>query len=136
MAETMPPPPHQILIVEDDDLMLQAYRMYLERQPDLDLAGLADTADAARALLDVPPLPDLVILDMRLGDGNSGMELLAHIRQRWPQLPVIIASGFLAEEVEQEVLQAGAAAFVCKDEGILAALDAARALLHGRPALL
>jgi CheY-like chemotaxis protein len=37
--------------------------------------------------------------------GMSGMELLARVRRSWPELPVVLVSGFTSEEVTGTALR-------------------------------
>jgi CheY-like chemotaxis protein len=39
---------------------------------------------------------DLVITDLKMPD-QSGLVLLAHIRAKWPRMPLIMMSGYLSE---------------------------------------
>jgi len=82
-----------ILVVDDDDpvrvmlarlLRTQGYTVYQ-----------AAHAAEARAQLDVAR-PDLVISDIVM-PGESGIELRRGILERWPELPVILISGYSAE---------------------------------------
>ncbi len=79
-------------------------------------------------------LPDLVVTDLRMPEMN-GLELLAHLQERWKALPVILAS--VEEDIEQAVLavRGGAMNYLlkpCAPERIRGAMAQA---LAGRPAL-
>src|SRR5207247_9550207 len=50
---------------------------------------------------------DCVLLDYRLPDAD-GLECLREIRQRWPDLPVVVMSGARSEEVAVGVVPLGA----------------------------
>ncbi len=58
--------------------------------------------------------PDLVLLDISL-PGETGIELLARIKNYYPQLPVLVMSMESGPEYEQMILHAGAAGFIRKD---------------------
>jgi PAS domain S-box-containing protein len=57
--------------------------------------------------------PDLILLDYSL-PGFDGLSALAFVRQRFPNMPAIIVSGAIGEEVAIETLKAGAIDYVLK----------------------
>ena len=80
----------QILIVDDQ----QCVRRLLWAQ--LTLAGYsatdADSAEAARTYLS-SRRPELVLLDLYL-NGPEGFELLAEIKARYPDVPVVVVTAY------------------------------------------
>ena len=83
----------RLVFVEDDadirDLVAECLRLH-----GYDVLGAA-TAEAAMQLLAVRPAPRLAVTDIDLGPGRSGIELADWLHERWPELPVIFASGRL-----------------------------------------
>ncbi|GIZ50205.1 response regulator transcription factor [Noviherbaspirillum aridicola] len=76
----------------------------------------------------------LILLDLHLGD-TRGLAGLALLRQRYPDLPVIVVSGLQDEKVREKAAMLGAVAFVNKggDAGSLAGLlEAVDALARGQ----
>jgi two-component system, OmpR family, response regulator len=57
--------------------------------------------------------PDAVVLDLHM-PGIDGRSLLQQLRTLHPSLPVVVFSGHRTEEVEQEMLNKGATAFIQK----------------------
>lgn len=72
---------------------------------------LAHSVSQALELLDRAPV-DLVISDIRM-PGESGVELLEQVRRRFPQVPVILVTGF-AGITDTEALARGAKAVILK----------------------
>jgi CheY-like chemotaxis protein len=58
-------------------------------------------------------VPDAVVLDLHM-PGIDGRSLLRQLRTLHPSLPVVVFSGHWTEEVEQEMLNQGATAFIRK----------------------
>lgn len=58
--------------------------------------------------------PDAVVLDLRMPE-IDGRSVLGQLRTLHPSLPVVVFSGHGTEEVEQEVLNQGATAFIQKE---------------------
>lgn len=82
-----------ILVVDDDDPVRVMLARLLRTQGYTVLQ--AAHAAEARAILDTKR-PDLVISDIVM-PGESGIELRRGILERWPELPVILISGYSAE---------------------------------------
>lgn len=82
-----------ILVVDDDDPVRVMLARLLRTQGYHVLQ--AAHANEARALLD-SRRPDLVISDIVM-PGESGIELRRSILERWPEIPVILISGYSAE---------------------------------------
>jgi CheY-like chemotaxis protein len=57
--------------------------------------------------------PDAVVLDLRM-PGIDGHSVLRQMRTLYPSLPVVVFSGTGSEEVEEDVLNHGATAFIQK----------------------
>ncbi len=52
------------------------------------------SADAALAVLEAGELPELVLSDMVMAGELDGLDLARQVRQRWPQIPVLLATGY------------------------------------------
>ncbi|MEN0067165.1 MAG: response regulator [Myxococcota bacterium] len=83
----------RILVVEDDPADQELLRLAIDHNQVAAELVLCLTAEAALHRLRSPPMPDLVLLDLRLPD-MDGLELLDKIKQspEWSSLPVIILS--------------------------------------------
>jgi len=99
-----------VLAIDDDPAVLEALKLILTLEG-FDVVE-ADSGDAAIAAARTESF-DIAITDLKM-PGMSGLETLAALRQIDPSLPVIIASGFLAEEVADECLSLGALAYIRK----------------------
>ena len=82
-----------ILVVDDDDPVRVMLSRLLRTQGYS--VRQAANAEKAREALD-DERPDLVISDIVM-PGESGIELRRSIAERWPELPVILVSGYSAE---------------------------------------
>lgn len=103
-----------VLVVEDE---MDDARFALEA---LEASGLKLSVEAtpygerALELLDEPGF-DCVLLDYRL-PRMDGVEFLERLREGGSDLPVVVLTGRGSEEVAQRVLDAGANAYLSKDE--------------------
>ena len=105
----MEPSPH-IVIVEDEAIQRQLLGRFLATQG-FRVSEL-EHGDALRALL-AAGMPDLVLLDVRL-PGEDGFSLARHVRERGPQVGIVMVSA-AGETVDRvQGLESGADDYVAK----------------------
>ncbi len=104
--------PFTIFIVEDDPWYGQLLHYHLSLNPE-------DTVQlwtSGQECLDNMHLrPDVVTIDFSLPD-ISGDKLLARLKQRWPEVPVIVISAQSKITTAVQLLKAGAAEYLVKDD--------------------
>ena len=126
----------RLLLVDDEPHLLEIGQNLLESYG-LEVQTASDGETALDLIGTMDPKPDGVILDLNM-PGMGGAQCLEEILKRHPDLPVIIATGYLDPEKREELLAKGAADFVEKPfrfERILKALQRTRscALAGGAP---
>jgi CheY-like chemotaxis protein len=96
--------PARILVVDDDETMrsLLALRLGMLGH---DVHTEASVAEAIMTLEVVTV--DAIVSDQRMA-GGTGLDLLAYVRRRWPELPFILASGAVDDELAAVAYAAGA----------------------------
>lgn len=99
-----------VLLVDDEAEILDLYEGYLELMPVRILR--AQDGDEAVAILD-QTLPDVIVLDLKMPNMN-GIELLSHVRRKFPDIPVIFVSGYSDRSDIINMLNMGAFAFMAK----------------------
>jgi len=128
--------PVRILVVEDHQVNVDLLLAILDRSDDQALrqadVSVASTLREARAMASATE-HDVVVLDMRLPDGN-GLDLVADLRERAPQPPRVLAVTANALEADRvAAIQAGCTEFLGKPyrpSDLVAALQ--RVLAGGR----
>jgi len=110
MQSSQKGPPAKILVIDDDPAVLDALNLVL-RQEGFDVVS-AENGGAAVAFAKNAAF-DVAITDLKM-PGMSGMETLAELRQIAPRLPVIIASGFVTDDVAAECMSLGALGYIRK----------------------
>ncbi len=98
-----------ILIVDDDEAIRDTLHELLSEEY---VCQTAETAEKALARLQSDPY-DVVLTDISM-PGLSGIELLGHVRQQFPHLPVIIVSGIGDQPHAQGLIKLGAFDFLLK----------------------
>lgn len=118
----------KVFLVDDHEVVRMGLRLVLEQVPDTAIVGEASTADEAIRLCDTCQ-PDVVIMDIRMPPGKSGIEACGTIVARWPQTHVIMLTSFADDALIADAIQAGAVGYVLKQAGtgeLIRALDAVR----------
>jgi len=79
-----------VLVVDDDPAVRVGTRFVLDDRG----ARVSVAADPAEALASaLADRPDAALVDLRLGRGDSGLQLALRLRERWPGLVLILISG-------------------------------------------
>ena len=98
-----------ILIVDDDIVIRDVLSELFESEHQ---CHTAETAEQALKLLETTPC-DVAIVDISL-PGISGLELLGHIRQGWPETRVIIITGIDYHQYVEDLVKMGATDYLVK----------------------
>ncbi|MFD4648102.1 response regulator [Streptomyces sp. NPDC058441] len=102
-----------VLIVDDQPMQRFGFRMLLESQDDLTVAGEAgDGAEAVRLTAHLHP--DVVLMDIRM-PGLDGIEATRRIVASGDRTRVLILTTFDLDEYAYDGLRAGASGFLVKD---------------------
>jgi DNA-binding NarL/FixJ family response regulator len=120
----------RIAIVDDHAIVRAGLRQFLSEQVDLRVTGEAGSGREALDLVRAGEL-DVMLMDLSLPD-QSGVETLAAIKARKPELPVLILSGFPETHYATTLLRQGASGYLnkeCDPEEIATAI---RTVFRGR----
>jgi DNA-binding NarL/FixJ family response regulator len=105
--------PVRVLIVEDQQMFREGIRRRLEQEPDICVVG--EAASAKEALTQVQQTsPNIVILDIRLPD-ISGIEVARRLRDQWPELKILILSGYDFDQYISAAARVGIQGYLLKD---------------------
>ncbi|MEU1393247.1 MULTISPECIES: response regulator transcription factor [unclassified Nonomuraea] len=123
----------RLLIADDEALLRMAFRMVLDAEPDLHVAGEAADGEQA-ALLARRLRPDVVLMDVRM-PGLDGIEATRRIVRDCPASRVLILTTFDLDEYAFAGLKAGAAGFLPKNTPPPDLLSAIRNVAAGEAVL-
>lgn len=99
-------------MVDDHEVVREGLRALLEQEEDIDVVGEAGSVAEAIRRVGYDD-PEVVILDVRLPDG-SGVEACREIRERFPEVKVLMLTSFADEEALMAAIMAGASGYVLK----------------------
>jgi DNA-binding NarL/FixJ family response regulator len=124
----------RVLLVDDEALVRGGFRMILESQDDIEVAG--EASDGAEALAQVRELrPDVVLMDIRM-PGMDGLEATRRILGAGPDAPrVLILTTFDLDEYVYEAMRSGASGFLLKSVRPRQLPDAVRTIAEGESLL-
>jgi DNA-binding NarL/FixJ family response regulator len=128
----------RILVVDDHRTFAELLELAFTWEDDLECIGTAtNAADALERTEEL--LPDVVLMDVQLGDGD-GIAATAELTRRFPRLRVVILSAFVNQAMIARAARAGACALLPKDGALVEMLQAVRSAPRGQflvhPALL
>lgn len=103
----------KVLIVEDHLLVADGIINLLSRLPQYEVVGLV--SDGLEVYAECQKhMPDLVLLDLGL-PGMDGLDVLARLKQRWPEIKIIVITAQTAEYKASAAFDAGALGYVLKN---------------------
>jgi len=125
----------RVVVADDHALVRGGFRMILEAQPDIEVAG--EAADGLEAVEQARSLaPDVVLMDVRM-PGLDGIEATRRVTAASVQGPrVLMLTTFDLDEYVYEALRAGASGFLLKDMSGEDIVSAVRQAARGADSLL
>jgi DNA-binding NarL/FixJ family response regulator len=120
----------RIAIVDDHAVVRAGLRQYFAEQIDFSVVAEARNGREALDIVRKGGV-DVVLLDISMPD-QSGVDALAAIRARAPELPVLILSGYAEEHYATTLLRQGASGYLNKDCDPEEIVRAIRTVARGR----
>jgi DNA-binding NarL/FixJ family response regulator len=107
----------KVFVVDDAEIHLEGMRHLIGREEDMELVGVAKTGESAIPLIHELK-PDVLVLDMNLGRGMSGIDV-ARVFKDKPDRPRILAlSEYNSRTYIFGVLDQGADGYLLKSESL------------------
>lgn len=99
----------KILVVDDERIVLESCKRVLGGHFEI---GVAISGDEALECIGRERF-SLVLLDIKM-PGKDGMTVLRQLKEQWPDIPVIVMSGYVTNGTMKEVAKTDAATFLAK----------------------
>jgi two-component system NarL family response regulator len=125
----MTPNPLKILLVEDDELFRLGLRVRLQQEPDLEIVAETDDGETAIEWVEAQPI-HLVLLDLGI-PGIGGIETCRQLKQRYPNLPVLVLTSHTQPALITRLVTAGAQGYCVKGIAAETLILALRSLAVG-----
>ncbi len=121
----------KILIADDHTIVREGIKMLLiEAYPD---AQITDVSDSVTLLdLVLKEKWDVIISDISMPPGDSGLEAVKKIKQHSPATPVIILSMHAPEQYAVRAIKSGASGYLTKGAATLELVNAVTQVLAGK----
>ena len=118
-----------VLIADDHALIREGLKKTLGGEPDMKLVGDAgNIADLFKQLERL--VVNIVLLDITM-PGESGLDALKELRQKYPHIPVLILSFHPEHRFAVRALKAGAAGYITKQSATEELVQAIRKIVSG-----
>jgi len=121
--------PTRVLIVEDHQVVADGLSALINDQDDMTVVGTAGSVSDS-ILRATELMPDVVLMDFRLGDG-TGADASMAIRQVRPETKLVFLTREDSDAARFAALEAGASAFLHKSRAASEVVDAIRVVAGG-----
>ncbi|MBI5891705.1 MAG: response regulator transcription factor [Nitrosomonadales bacterium] len=100
-----------ILLIDDHAMFRSGLRMVLNAR--MEGAEIFEAGSLVEATQDAPETIDVILLDINL-PGLNGLDGIAFLKRKWPQVPVVVLSSQDGPETVRDALARGAVRFISK----------------------
>jgi DNA-binding NarL/FixJ family response regulator len=121
----------RVFIIDDHPLVREWLANVINQQWDLMVCGESEGRENCLETIEKKK-PHVAVVDISLKDG-SGFDLIAEIKQRVPQVEIIVLSMHSSPLYAKRALRAGASGYVVKRETTRRICQAIRDVLNGVP---
>ena len=119
----------KVLIVDDQELIRQSLNIVLNVSPGIEVVDTAESgSDALKSI--AANKPDVVLMDIRM-PGMDGVEATRLIKDRYPQIKVIVLTTFDDDEYIFGALKNGASGYLLKGSNVNELAEAIKVAYSG-----
>ena len=120
----------RIMLADDHEVVRAGFKMILEQDPELEV--VAEAADGAQAYaVAAREKPDILLMDISMPPGQSGLVACEKIAKDFPATKVIVLTMFAEPEYLFYTLRGGASGYVLKNSTSEELIAAVRAVAGG-----
>lgn len=119
----------KILGADDNAALRALFQMSIENEPGFEFLGWIDQADSLLEEVERTH-PDIVLLDLRM-PGKDPLVALKELAGQFPEVRTVVMSGFDAEDMAEEAIDAGAWGYVSKNRRFEDIVIAIRKVANG-----
>lgn len=126
----MPDPKRRIMLVDDQPVGREGLALLVNQEPDLEVCGNFESSPQTARIAE-NLRPDIVIVSLSRHQKRE-IDLIKEIASLLPSLPVLVLSDYEEPIYVENLLRAGAKAYVLKREATSNVMNAIRHALNGR----
>ena len=120
----------RVLVVDDHAIVRAGLRLLLDAEDDIETVG--EAGDAREAVFEVrSSKPDVILMDVGLGSGKSGIEVASDVLHEAPDAKVLMLSMQDDPRYVREAFAAGASGYVLKEAADSDLVTAVRQVASG-----
>ncbi|MBV9988510.1 MAG: response regulator transcription factor [Chitinophagaceae bacterium] len=121
----------KFLIADDHTIVREGIKMLLtEAYPFAEIADVSDSVDLMKLV--IKQKWDVIICDISMPPGDSGLEAIKQIKEHSPSTPVIILSMHAPDQYAVRAIKAGAAGYLTKGAATLELVKAVNTVMSGK----
>lgn len=121
----------RILIADDHTIVREGIKMLLiEAYPNSDIVDVSDSEELLR--LAFSEKWDVIISDISMPPGDSGLEAVKKIKTQTPSVPVIMLSMHAPEQYAVKAIQSGASGYLTKGTATRELVNAVNQVISGK----
>ena len=123
----------KIFFVDDEKLLLESLAVFFSSDREFIVVGSASSAEEALEKLPEAQ-PDVLLADLNMA-GIGGIRLIREVKQRWPQIRMLVLSTYYDDLNVTSALAAGADGYILKSFSSGEIIEAARMIASGHTVL-
>ncbi len=119
----------KVVIVDDQEIVREGLKMILSLYEEIEIIGEASNGQELLKLIETK-MPEVVLMDIRMPVMN-GIEATKLMKEKYPNIKIIILTTFNEDEYIFEGLKNGANGYILKDSGSKEIMAAIKSAIEG-----
>lgn len=120
----------KVLIADDQELIRESLGIVLGANPDMEITGMTSDGQAVLSMIKKEK-PDVILMDIRM-PGMDGVECTRIVKEKYPDIYIIILTTFDDDEYVFGALKYGASGYLLKGISMKELASAIRTVVSGR----
>ena len=120
----------KVLIADDQELIRESLGIVLGANPDMEITGMASDGQSVLSMIKKEK-PDVILMDIRM-PGMDGVECTRVVKEKYPDIYIIILTTFDDDEYVYGALKYGASGYLLKGISMKELASAIRTVVSGR----
>ncbi len=118
-----------VIIADDHEIVIDGLVSILDKEDDINVVGKAMNGDDVIKLLRNCRI-DVAVLDIEM-PGKTGVELSLYIKEKHPNVKILILTMYKTQEFVRQIISAGANGYILKNKGSEELVKAIRVIKDG-----